>query len=554
MWDEAVPGNALAPDLRRKAALTYFTFANLPILWNDSSWLTLAVCRTQELLDVPEGHTRSFSVMLEEIRRETKDGFMLEFKGQSILAHVKSISILADADGLRLLTGSKGASGLKPCHRCQNIVSGDHIGLNNHEHISSSNMERWKRHSRESIAAIATFLRNVEGKTAKEKAETPLGFTEAALSCSALLNPSLQSCLHFDNIFFDPMHCFASNGIITQELGLWYNKMISKTPVTLVQLRAYAQTCWQACVPGTYDMSRLFSPKLWVCHRDYRGDATDTISVLPLAVAFSHEILLPVFPTMLEEVTSLTALYAVMLSWLRAKYKDAQKEAPFLREKQKYHVCCFVQAYGHEQVRPKLHYSLHLPEHFEKQKSALDAFPGERKHKYFKSSVAPRLHCLRTFNKAALLELAEMDTKTNECDRSLETRLLNPIKLEERYSAVFKKGVWNVGEKLQHAGVTHAQGGYKMLPDGNAVEIICAAHNGDSYYLLCKELQKKRHWQKASLAGSVRRTANLPYCPWTFSMNATRPRSNELSVKTLTNRFIFCWGEKNSMPPLCCTF
>ena len=46
-------------------------------------------------------------------------------------------------------------------------------------------------------------------------------------------------------------------------------------------------------------------------------------------------------------------------------------------------------------------------------------------------------------------------------------------------------------KKLQHAGVTHAQGGYKMLPDGNAVEIICAAHNGDSYYLLCKELQKK---------------------------------------------------------------
>lgn len=491
-WDEAVPGNALAPDLRRKSAMAYFTYVDLPILWADTAWMTLSVCRTQDLLQVPEGHTRSFSLMLEEIRHETEHGFMLELGDKAVLTHLRRIFILADADGLRLLTGSKGASGLKPCYRCKNIVSGDHIGLCNHEHISSTRMERWQQHSMESVVAIASFLENIPGKTAKEKAETQLGWKAAALNCSALLNPNLRDLLDLTHIFFDPMHCFVANGIVTQELGLWYTRLTTKTQVTLDRLRSYAQTCWQSCVPGMFDMTKIFASKLWVADRDYRGDASDTLSALPLCVAFCFEVVLPVFPTMLEEVKTLTALYAVILSWLRAKYGDATQEASLMKEKQKYHVSCFLQAYSATLVRPKLHYSLHLPEQFLIQKQAFDAFPGERKHIYFKSNVAPRCKCLGTLSRTALLELGEMDLKTNEKDRTLKTRLQEPIQLDNRLASAFRKGTWTVSKKLQHAAHTHAAGEYKLLPDGSAVEIICAAQGNNSYYLLCKELHKKK--------------------------------------------------------------
>ncbi len=47
--DEAVPGNPLAPDLRRKAAMTYVALADFPALGLDAAWLTLAVARTQDL-------------------------------------------------------------------------------------------------------------------------------------------------------------------------------------------------------------------------------------------------------------------------------------------------------------------------------------------------------------------------------------------------------------------------------------------------------------------------------------------------------------------------
>ena len=41
-WDEATPGNVLQPDLQRKAAMTYGAIAQMPVLWADDAWMTLA--------------------------------------------------------------------------------------------------------------------------------------------------------------------------------------------------------------------------------------------------------------------------------------------------------------------------------------------------------------------------------------------------------------------------------------------------------------------------------------------------------------------------------
>ena len=50
-WDEAVPGNILQPDLRRKCALTYASLAQM-IPWLEESWVTVAIARTTMLSDI----------------------------------------------------------------------------------------------------------------------------------------------------------------------------------------------------------------------------------------------------------------------------------------------------------------------------------------------------------------------------------------------------------------------------------------------------------------------------------------------------------------------
>ena len=473
-WDEAVPGNILAPDLRRKAAMTYVCFPDFPVLWSDTSWITLSVCRSQDLQQMADGVTRSISMILEEIRKETKDGFMIDLGTRAVLVHLRQIAILADADGLRLLTGSKGAAGLKPCFKCTNIVSGGHLHLSHHEHISSVRTEKWESHSRTSLQSISEYLQGIAAKTAKEKAETHLGWNASALRSSAILNPNLDEILSLDRIFFDPMHCFASNGIAGQELGLWYTELLRKSTVTHGHLRTYAKSCWQPCVPNACQMDKLFAAKLWVMERDYRGDASETLLVMPICVAFSYEIVLPLFPELRNEVESLSALYAVLLSWLRAKYGNAVVEATRMEELQKKHVALFVSTCGPDTVRPKLNFSLHLPRQFRKQQKAVDAFPGERKHIYFKQNVAPRCKALSHFAKSVLMELGEMDCKTCEVDKSLSTQLLNPVRLAPPLSQPFGSGKWEMSKKMLHAGRCHGQGQYKLLPNGGALKILGA--------------------------------------------------------------------------------
>ena len=97
-------------------------------------------------------------------------------------------------------------------------------------------------------------------------------------------------------------------------------------------------------------------------------------------------------------------------------------------------------------------------------------------------------------SKTALLELGEMDLKTNETEMTLKTTMKEPIHLDDQLAHALGKGTWKLSKKLQHAAQTHSKGQFKLFPNGNAMEIGCAVHGNNSYYLLCKELTKKKQF------------------------------------------------------------
>ena len=107
-------------------------------------------------------------------------------------------------------------------------MSGAHTNLARHEHISSRDIDRWQLHDQESLQSIQTHLLGVVGKTAREKAETQLGWNLKEMTEGVVLNPFLQNILPLTNILYDPMHCWASNGLIGQEAGYWYTALCQK--------------------------------------------------------------------------------------------------------------------------------------------------------------------------------------------------------------------------------------------------------------------------------------------------------------------------------------
>eukprot|EP00438_Fugacium_kawagutii_P026057 Skav206835 [mRNA] locus=scaffold637:19263:20726:+ [translate_table: standard] len=363
-WDESVPGNVLAPDLRRKAALTYFSFLQLPVLWADTSWMTLAVCRSQALQSLPEGHVRYITKIFETLVRDTKDGFMVDFGEQPILIRIRRVVFLADADGLRLGLGNKGAAGLKPCFRCANVVSGKHTALRNHYHISSALADHWSQHSTEQIRGIHAHLASLRVKARREEAEKLLGWRLSAMQFNCFLSPALVDVMDITDILYDPMHCFASNGICCQELGLWFEAVQKKTnkQIDLNRFVQYATNCWTSLGPHMckVNIANLLSSKNWHDGKDFRGDATDALSVLPLCIAFSLEIILPVYPNLQPEIDCLKLLYVVIQFWQKIKRKFDLSATHQLARVQKRHAEAFVSVYGPEEARPKLHFSLHM--------------------------------------------------------------------------------------------------------------------------------------------------------------------------------------------------
>ena len=240
-WDEAVPGNPLSPDLSRKSGLTYGTFPDFPITNLETSWLTLACCRTEDMQKVPEGYCKAMTCLLERLHTDVKDGFMIEVHGSPHLVFLRRISFLGDADAIRVCTGCKGASGLKCCLRCTNVISGKHISLPGHERISSAHVERFQASSMDALGDMVRHLQDLPTKTSREKAETALGWNLAAVAASFLLNENLRSVITLEDVLFDPMHVFVANGIVNQELGLWYSRLLEKSRFELEQFQRYVQ-------------------------------------------------------------------------------------------------------------------------------------------------------------------------------------------------------------------------------------------------------------------------------------------------------------------------
>ena len=191
------------------------------------------------------------------------------------------------------------------------------------------------------------------------------------------------------------------------------------------------------------------------------------------------------------EVDSLLALSAVIETWQSAKHGNAAALVPRMREVQKQHVACFVKSYGVNLVRPKLHYSLHLPDQWLKKKKSFDAFPTERKHKYYKSHIAPRLKKLSTLNQVALLELGENDLKIQEHNKSVSTELILGLAadLSEPVLKLLEREGMQVSKQLQHKAVIHGRGQYKLLPNDKALEVMAAVERKGAYFLLGNALQ-----------------------------------------------------------------
>ena len=481
-WDEATPGNVLQPDLQRKAAMTYGAIAQMPVLWADDAWMTLAVIRTREMQSIANGYPQSLVHYLRWLRQETQHGFTLVLNDEPTLCTIAKVSLVADADGLRLLTGCKGSSALKPCFLCQNVLNG-HDKVQNHVHISCCDVHACHLQTQDNLIQIQRHLETLLSRKEREEAEKLLGWHLHALSASILVQEDLRNWIPLSSLRYDPMHCFLANGIVPQELGLWYNALLDKTSCDIDTVRRYVLQCWTASKESSLDINKIFTKKRWQNQRDFRGDASEALSVLPLMVAFSWEVIVPDFPAMLPHCECLTALLALICCWTDAKRGgNLQLKSIEMIRLQEVHLNKFASVYSIDVCRPKHHYSLHLPLQWDAHTHTLcvDCFPAERKHRLFKR-IAETLTKLDGFSASALLEMNHIDVSQHENRGSFLPVLRGPTAQCHALQTWFGQDAY-VATSVECKGITFACGQYKILSAQQAIEIHGAVESHGLFF------------------------------------------------------------------------
>ena len=380
--DEVVAGNSLAAPLARKAMLIYITCMDFEILFLEEMWLTMSVMKTSDIRKTLYGFADIFQRLLSVYVEEMQDGIAIDFGTTVEMLWLETFLCLADHDAIRLMTGSKGAAGLKCCALCHNVLAnGCGLVAENHCEISETDSSKWLRNTPAMMDEMASLLQACPNKSQLTKLETQLGWTWSVFQKSWLLDPDLKQKLPIDHVHYDAMHDYFSNGLICQQLGLWWSCVHHGAGVTLHALQTYASTGWKG-VPHGHAMWRRpeaqFTEQLFKDEQDFRGDALACSLCLPLCVGFGEEVLRDTCPDLAEVLTALRALYSVVLCIQDCKRDWTQ--ATRLRDLQKTHMKAWRRAHGRRSLRPKAHYSLHLPDQILTWKRLIDCFTCERKH------------------------------------------------------------------------------------------------------------------------------------------------------------------------------
>ena len=493
--DDTQGGNTLAPLQTRKSTLVYCAFLHQPLLHLESLWLTLSVVKATDAATCPGGLCSVVSSLMTFYEEETRHGLVVDVAGESQLMFVPHVLFLSDHEGVRASLGCKGASGVRPCIKCKNVLGqGRAASVPGHEDVTCSDIRRFVRSTQEHVEETLRVLQAQETRKNREEAEKFLGFNLESLQVSPLTQPHLKDFFSLDMVQYDALHHYFSNGLVAQELGLWFSA-IQACGVTVDHMKQYAEVAWtpvkNGCITAPQPANH-FNDKLWRKGVDFRGDASTCLSVLPLAVSYGEDMLRGAFPDLSPVLDSLQNLHEVVICIKTCKIDVSQSDS--LVSLQKQHMDSFAVAYTADLVRPKMHYAFHLKEQMNTWGKAIDAFVCERKHRCYKTLCAKNLGQpgQKSFARSALLHVVSFELANPLPETKLITHLVGKPKqcasLQKMFSGCEPVLITSA---LEHVSVRYGRGQYIQMSLKLAVQVVCAIQHGSQFFLLVNTLEAK---------------------------------------------------------------
>ena len=223
--DEATPGALLRPDNKRKFSAFYFALLEIgsTALRYDRCWFPIAVLRTTIAARVAGGLSGVLRMLLRYLSDLFAVGVDVALPSGPSRLYARLGPHLADGDALRASLALKGASGLKPCMLCANVLK-KHSDLAHRRpglvEIDEVDTDKFLLHDDETLWALFDSLQALpagmpSGARGARESLAGLNVGPDVVFADLPLRAAFKPVSH---IYYDWMHTYLQGGLLNEEL------------------------------------------------------------------------------------------------------------------------------------------------------------------------------------------------------------------------------------------------------------------------------------------------------------------------------------------------
>jgi hypothetical protein len=414
--DEITPGNPLRPDNKRKMTAFYISWVELgPFLRSEEAWLTVGVLRPSLVKQVVGGFSGAVRCLMRALLLGADSlrtaGAML---GESLFFCKYHRMIMDEAAG-KAVWSVKGASGLKPCIDCKNVValgSVENPGLASFDadgyvvDITCPDDSQFDAMGDGDLATAYDQLAALKAsagitKANFDKAERAYGisFNPACLLADVGLRPLVNPSSYTR----DPMHVMLSGGVANTEIFLVLKAIAScMAGFKYSTMKEFCSAAWGWPCTRNTAIGEVFSEVRESSSKEaemFKAGASETLSVYPLVRHFLEKFV----PAHLiaKERLSFLALCDVLDSMQACKAAFDVEQIYSMKMGVRRFLRLHIDAHGVKYIRPKHHYMFHMFRQPMEDLIWLDCFVHERKHQLTKG-LADVIKNTRDFESSVL--------------------------------------------------------------------------------------------------------------------------------------------------------
>jgi len=485
--DGITPGNVLRPDNRRKLWAFYCTFIDFGPhnICREEVWLPLAVLRHSIEHKLDGRVSCAARHLLNSIVESGQSGTFVNTTTPKVVFW-RIGRVLADEEGLKSLYNSKGASGIKQCTLCSNVVSmSSNLSAEGIVCIARTNPANFQLHSDSDVwrsvdrvhAAAEAVSAGTMTKGAFEDLQKATGFTHC--SAGVLLDVGLRRHLLPVTTFrYDWMHVFLSHGVLNHELHNLLTVARRLHRVGFKQLDEFSRAGWKWPASGKKLQDFFSEGRERASSDSFKAMASEVLVVYPLVRQFSRKVLQRL-GGMTKELDSFYALCEVV-DMLHGVKMGSKIEPNLLQNKLVQHGCLHQLAYGSDCVKPKHHFAFHIPLQLERDRMILDTFVLERKHQPIKQ-CAQHVKNTTTYERSVLSRVLVDQLRKLRAARSGDG-LIGSVK---------RFGDTDVAKAARWKSCTVASGDVVILNASTFFEVRASICRGGQLFLAGHELRPR---------------------------------------------------------------